>query len=87
MQPIVQFLAGNGAPLLANVYPYFSYIGNQANIRLDYALFTSPGTVVNDGQNNYQNLFDALVDTFYSGIREGGRLQCSDHRVREQMAV
>ena len=74
MQQIVQFLAANGSPLLANVYPYFSYIYDKANIHLDYALFNSPGTVVNDKGNgkNYQNLFDANVDTFYSALEKTG---------------
>lgn len=72
MQPIVQFLARNGAPLLVNVYPYFSYIYNRGSIRPEYALFTSPGTVVTDGQYKYQNLFDALVDTVYSAMEKVG---------------
>ncbi|GJM95624.1 hypothetical protein PR202_ga12387 [Eleusine coracana subsp. coracana] len=72
MTPIAQYLASTGAPLLANVYPYFSYMGNQAQIDINYALFTSSGTVVQDGGNAYQNLFDALVDTFYSALEKAG---------------
>ncbi|KAK3136646.1 hypothetical protein QOZ80_5BG0440040 [Eleusine coracana subsp. coracana] len=72
MTPIAQYLDSTGAPLLANVYPYFSYIGNQAQIDINYALFTSSGTVVQDGGNAYQNLFDALVDTFYSALEKAG---------------
>ncbi|XP_044973388.1 glucan endo-1,3-beta-glucosidase, acidic isoform-like [Hordeum vulgare subsp. vulgare] len=72
MGPIAQYLASTGAPLLANVYPYFSYVGNQAQIDISYALFTSPGTVVTDGDKEYQNLFDALVDTFYSALENAG---------------
>ncbi|EMS45378.1 Glucan endo-1,3-beta-glucosidase, acidic isoform [Triticum urartu] len=69
---IIDYLATTGAPLLANVYPYFSYVDNQAQIDINYALFTSPGTVVQDGGNAYQNLFDALVDTFYSALESAG---------------
>ncbi|XP_062230951.1 glucan endo-1,3-beta-glucosidase, acidic isoform-like [Phragmites australis] len=72
MTPIAQYLASTGAALLANVYPYFSYIGNEAQIDINYALFTSPGTVVQDGNYAYQNLFDALVDTFYSALENAG---------------
>ncbi|EES04194.1 hypothetical protein BDA96_03G453900 [Sorghum bicolor] len=72
MAPIAQYLQSTGAPLLCNVYPYFSYTGNEAQIALSYALFTSPGTVVQDGSNAYQNLFDALVDTFVSALENAG---------------
>ncbi|XP_020085784.1 glucan endo-1,3-beta-glucosidase-like [Ananas comosus] len=68
--PIVQFLASNGAPLLANVYPYNAYVGG--GISLSYALFTSPGTVVQDGQYAYQNLFDAQVDALYAALQGVG---------------
>ncbi|XP_078158425.1 glucan endo-1,3-beta-glucosidase-like isoform X5 [Carex rostrata] len=72
MTSIVQYLASINSPLLANVYPYFSYAGNTAQISLDYALFTSSGTVVTDGSNKYQNLFDAMVDALYSAMEKVG---------------
>jgi hypothetical protein len=72
MPPIAQYLASTGAPLLANVYPYFTYTGTPG-IDLNYALFTSPGTVVQDDNGlQYQNLFDALVDTFYAALDSAG---------------
>ncbi|KAG8079050.1 hypothetical protein GUJ93_ZPchr0007g6233 [Zizania palustris] len=72
MVPIARYLLSTGAPLLANVYPYFAYKDNQAQIDIRYALFTSRGTVVQDGGNAYQNLFDAVVDTFYSALERAG---------------
>ncbi|KAK7815156.1 glucan endo-1 [Quercus suber] len=52
MASVISFLANNGAPLLANVYPYFSYIDKPQSISLDYALLRSPGVVVQDGGSN-----------------------------------
>ncbi|XP_010907249.1 glucan endo-1,3-beta-glucosidase [Elaeis guineensis] len=72
LRPIVQFLASNGAPLLVNVYPYFSYVDSQGTININYALFTSSGTVVTDGQYKYQNLFDAIVDAVYAALEKVG---------------
>jgi len=72
MSKILKFLSDNGAPFMANVYPYFSYIGNRGSISLDYALFKSTSTVVQDGDQSYTNLFDAMVDTHFSAMEALG---------------
>ncbi|KAH7543501.1 hypothetical protein FEM48_Zijuj02G0190800 [Ziziphus jujuba var. spinosa] len=72
ISPIIGFLANTNAPLLANVYTYFGYLADPANIKLSYALFTEPGVVVRDGQFGYQNLFGAIVDTLYYAVEKAG---------------
>ncbi|CAL5436508.1 unnamed protein product [Camellia sinensis] len=67
MEPIIQFLAANKSPQLANIYPYFAYNGDQQHITLPYARFTA-----SDDQSGYQNLFDAMLDAMYSAVEKAG---------------
>ncbi|GJZ11705.1 glucan endo-1,3-beta-glucosidase-like protein [Tanacetum coccineum] len=55
--PIIQFLAENNSPMLANIYPYFAYIGPPKLDDISFALFTKP-----DNGEQYKNLFDAMYD-------------------------
>ncbi|XP_059306843.1 putative glucan endo-1,3-beta-glucosidase GVI [Lycium ferocissimum] len=73
LKPIAQFLATKKYPLLANVYPYFAYSGNSAQIQLDYALLKNTAPISSDGQFQYSNMFDAMVDSLYAALEKVGQ--------------
>ncbi|KAK9989922.1 hypothetical protein SO802_030161 [Lithocarpus litseifolius] len=72
MVDILKFLSGQKTPLMINVYPYFAYASDTVSVHLDYAQFTATGIVVQDGALGYSNLFDAIVDAFYSAMERAG---------------
>ncbi|KAF7154620.1 hypothetical protein RHSIM_Rhsim01G0193500 [Rhododendron simsii] len=73
MGPIINFLKKtNNMQLLFNIYPYFSHIGDPQNVPLPYALFTATGGFPQDGQFQYRNLFDAMLDAAYSAVEKAG---------------
>ncbi|XP_028751470.1 probable glucan endo-1,3-beta-glucosidase BG4 [Neltuma alba] len=72
MIKILGFLAYTQNPLLINLYPYFAYASDPVNVRLDYAQFTAPGVVVQDGPLGYQNMLDAMIDAFFWAMEKVG---------------
>ncbi|XP_048568684.1 glucan endo-1,3-beta-glucosidase GII-like [Triticum urartu] len=71
MTDVAQLLKTTGAPLLANVYPYFAKKGDPT-IDLSYALFQQSATTVSDNGLTYINLFDAMVDAMHTAMEKVG---------------
>ncbi|KAI6690862.1 hypothetical protein NL676_027690 [Syzygium grande] len=67
---IVPLLERQGAPLVLNMYSYFMYVSDPKKISLKYALFTSKDVVVRDGNLEYYNLFDAMVDLVFAALEK-----------------
>jgi exo-beta-1,3-glucanase (GH17 family) len=74
MADVARFLADTGAPLLANVYPYFAYRDDPRSISLEFASFRPGAATVTDGGNGltYTNLLDAMVDAIYAALEKAG---------------
>ncbi|GKV26643.1 hypothetical protein SLEP1_g35908 [Rubroshorea leprosula] len=68
IEPVIQFLVNNSAPLLLNLIPYFAYIDNINYLTLDFALFKSQSQPLTDGPLQYNNFFDALLDAVYAAL-------------------
>ncbi|KAL8260120.1 hypothetical protein R6Q59_028073 [Mikania micrantha] len=75
MRPIIAFLNKTGAPMLANIYPYFAYVGTPSlQGKIKFALFTQTELEYGDiADRKYYNLFDAMYDAHYAAqSRLGG---------------
>ncbi|XP_030529709.1 glucan endo-1,3-beta-glucosidase-like [Rhodamnia argentea] len=70
MKGIVPLLVRQGAPLMLNVYPYFTYASDPQHISLEFALFQSKVPAVRDGNLEYYNLFDAMVDAVFVALEK-----------------
>ncbi|XP_020270541.1 putative glucan endo-1,3-beta-glucosidase GVI [Asparagus officinalis] len=58
--------------LMVNVYPYFAYVADPVHVSLNFAQFTATAPAFNDTGLQYWNLFDAMVDSFYSAMERVG---------------
>ncbi|CAM6101916.1 unnamed protein product [Calypogeia fissa] len=69
LQPLLNFILVTGSYVMVNVYPFFAYSSNPAQVPLNYALFL-PSQEVTDPTTGlqYVNLFDAQLDSFYAAM-------------------
>lgn len=70
MQQITSFLATNGFPLLVTAYPYFAYVYDPSAIPISFVLLNSTDVIVRDGNLEYTNIFDAMVDAMYWALEK-----------------
>ncbi|KAG6388742.1 hypothetical protein SASPL_150174 [Salvia splendens] len=69
LDPIVAFLSDTGAPLFANIYPFFAYLNNKAQISFNYAFLQPNSGITADGVY-YDNLYYALVDVMNAALEK-----------------
>ncbi|GLJ09189.1 hypothetical protein SUGI_0103480 [Cryptomeria japonica] len=63
MQPMLSFLCATDSYFFLDVYPFFAWNSDPANISLDYVLLGEITTdVVQDGTLSYSNMLDAQLD-------------------------
>lgn len=72
MSGILRFLAAQANPLLVNLYPYFAYASNPQDIPLNYAQLNAQDIVVRDGIYGYNNMLDAMIDSFFWAMENVG---------------
>ncbi|XP_054805410.1 glucan endo-1,3-beta-glucosidase-like [Prosopis cineraria] len=83
MTDVTNFLHSIGAPLLINAYPYSALVNDPQHVALEPVLFQAKKPLVIDGEPEYFNLFDVMVDAFVAAAakvvgREGVRVVVSE---------
>ncbi|KAL3535531.1 hypothetical protein ACH5RR_003992 [Cinchona calisaya] len=58
--------------LMVNVYPYYDYIADPVNNRLDFVQFATKEVVLIDNNLNYTNLYDATLDAYFWALERAG---------------
>ncbi|KAL3690674.1 hypothetical protein R1sor_004325 [Riccia sorocarpa] len=72
MQPIVSWLSSTGSFFIANIYPYFAYVGSGGQISLQYGRLES-GSVTDTGNGKiYTNLLAQQLDAVYAALAKLG---------------
>ncbi|KAL6644899.1 hypothetical protein ACP70R_016507 [Stipagrostis hirtigluma subsp. patula] len=71
MADLLSFLANNSSPFMVELSPFLSFQQNK-NMSLDYYIFQLLSHPVKDGQNKYDNYFDASIDALVTALSKAG---------------
>jgi hypothetical protein len=73
LDPVLDFLHQNGAPLMINPYPFFAYASDTRPETLAFCLFQpNPGRVDAGSGLTYTNMFDAQLDAVRAALDAKG---------------
>lgn len=73
MKPLLEFFSQIGSPFCLNAYPFLAYMGDPANIDINYALFQKNQGIVDSKTNlHYDNMLDAQIDAAYAALEDAG---------------
>ncbi|KAG2541482.1 glucan endo-1,3-beta-glucosidase 9-like [Panicum virgatum] len=71
MGELLSFLSNNSSPFMVELDPFLSFQRHK-NLSLDYYLFQLMSHPVKDGQNKYDNYFDASIDAVVTALTNAG---------------
>ncbi|CAK9152328.1 unnamed protein product [Ilex paraguariensis] len=71
MIDIVRFIKDNSAPFVVNIYPFLSLYDNP-DFPVEFAFFDGGAKPINDKGTQYNNMFDANLDTLIWSIKKAG---------------
>lgn len=73
MKPLLEFFSEIHSPFCLNAYPFLDYMGDPANIDINYALFQSTqGIYDTKAKLHYDNMLDAQIDAAYAALENSG---------------
>ncbi|KAG9151616.1 hypothetical protein Leryth_026351 [Lithospermum erythrorhizon] len=71
MYDMMRFLAQNDAPFVVNIYPFLSLYENP-DFPIEFAFFDGGSKPVDDNGIEYNNMFDANLDTLVASLKKAG---------------
>jgi len=74
LQPLLDFVNRTGSFVFLDIYPFFAWSANPANVTLDYATFSLDRTAAefDDAGLSYSNMLDAQLDAVLAAMERLG---------------